>query len=120
MRVIFAVLVACLLFSCQAGLSQLTTSSKRAANHYYLARELYNARKDHEAVERLLQAISIDRTFIEAYLLLGEVYDELEFYNQAIAALESAHLHQSGFFSPTPFTILVTFTSRQGIMKMHW
>lgn len=105
MRIFFVVLVACFLASCQAGFSQLTTNSKRAANNYYLARELFNARKDHEAVERLLQAISIDRTFIEAYLLLGEVYDELEFYKQAVAALESAISINPDFFPNTFYNL---------------
>lgn len=84
---------------------QLSTKSARAANHYYTARELYIARKDHEAIERLLQATSADKKFIEAYLLLGEVYTELKKYDQAVTALNQAIDINPGFFPNTFFNL---------------
>ena len=97
--------IALVLFLTGNVFPQLSTKSSRAANHYYTARELYNARKDYEAIEKLLQATSADKKFIEAYLLLGEVYTELKKYDQAVAALNQAIDLNPGFFPNTFFNL---------------
>ena len=96
---------ALLLFFAGNIFPQLSTKSSRAANHYYTARELYSARKEYEAIEKLLQATSADKKFIEAYLLLGEVYTELKKYDQAVAALNQAVALNPDFFPNTFFNL---------------
>lgn len=102
-RIIFS--AALLLFFAGNIFPQLSTKSSRAANHYYTARELYHARKDYEAIEKLLQATGSDKKFIEAYLLLGEVYTELKKYDQAVAALNQAIDINPDFFPNTFFNL---------------
>ena len=96
---------ALLLFFAGNIFPQLSTKSSRAANHYYTARELYSASKEYEAIEKLLQATSADKKFIEAYLLLGEVYTELKKYDQAVAALNQAVALNPDFFPNTFFNL---------------
>lgn len=105
MRIWFILVLLVIIPSCGKVYSQLTTKNNRAANHYYAARELYTAKKDKEAAERLQQAINIDRNFIEAYLLLGEVYTELKSYPQAITALKQAISINPDFFPNTYFNL---------------
>lgn len=105
MRIRIYIVCIFLLYLSQIAYSQLTTKSSRAANLYYTARELYNARKDNEAVEKLLQAIKTDKKFIEAYLLLGEVYTELKFHQKAISALNQAISINPGFFPNTFYNL---------------
>jgi len=52
----------------------VSTSSKRAEKLYQEARELSLYRKFTEAEEAALKSIQIDNAFIEAYLLLAELY----------------------------------------------
>ena len=85
--------------------AQLTTKSSRAANLYYSGRELFNAGRDQEAIEKLLQAARVDKSFIEAFLMLGEAYVAQKMNTQAIDAFNNAIRINPGFFPNTYFNL---------------
>ncbi len=101
---VFIVLAVLCMFS-EQSFSQLTTKSSRAANIYFTARDLYIAREDHEAIKNLLRAISLDKNFIEAYLLLAEVYSENKYFDEAINTLNAAIAINPDFFPNTFYNI---------------
>lgn len=113
MRIGFVFILLLVLPTCGKVFSQLSTKNNRAAGHYYAARDLYTAKRDKEAADRLKQAISIDRNFIEAYLLLGEVYSELKSYPQAINALKHAITINPDFFPNTFFNLAYIYLLTQ-------
>ena len=55
---------------------EYTSSSKKAIKHFENAIELYNTRKDDEALNEADNAINIDNEFVEAYLLKANIYHE--------------------------------------------
>ncbi len=65
---------------------ELSTESQRAIKHYYKGTEWYRIRDYAKAEEYLLQAISADNKFSEAYLALGDVYADKKEYEKAITS----------------------------------
>lgn len=97
----FAVLLASLM--CFGGLYAqnqplTTTNSSRAKNCYYKAKAFYNNRDLANAEIEIHKAVEIDPNFLEAYLLMAEMYEQGSIAEGVIDALMSARAIDSTFF----------------------
>lgn len=77
---------------------KLSTSSKKAAGLYNKGLSYYQSQDYEQAKNPLDQAIKKDDKFIEAYLLLSEVYFEQENYRSQVDYLEKVVELDSTFF----------------------
>ena len=84
-------LLICLLFLAMFALAptqlfsqKLSTTSNRAIRFYESGMNNFNLLDYEEAEAELKKAISIDKDFLEAYMLLGDVYRTTEKFNEAI------------------------------------
>lgn len=61
---------------------------------------LYNARQYNRAIEQAINTLEMDANFYPAYERLGEAYEQIEMYEQAIAAFQQAiTLSEGSLFS---------------------
>jgi outer membrane protein OmpA-like peptidoglycan-associated protein len=79
---------------------ELTTKSKKAIKLYQDASVQANLYNLPEAIHLLKKAIAEDKNFIEAYLVLGEFYQERKQDSLAIETLTKATLLNPDFFPP--------------------
>lgn len=99
------ILLVFLLFSAVFTMAQerLTSKNKVAVRLYEDARRHYGMGRANEAAEALYQAIDRDPKFIEAYLVLGDIYNNQKEYLKEMEILKKAIAIDSTFF---PATIL--------------
>ncbi len=83
----------------------LTTRSKKAQKAYENALELYAMREYSGARRDLLNALDADPGFIEAYLVLGDVYSALKMPDNAIQSYRSAIAIDPAFFPNAMFLL---------------
>ncbi len=69
---------------------KLSTKSKKAKKKFESALNYYDLRNDYQAIEELKSAIKADDNFIEAYLLLADIFFSLSDYENEIIQLEKA------------------------------
>ncbi|SMO38916.1 Tetratricopeptide repeat-containing protein [Saccharicrinis carchari] len=81
-----------------ADAQKLSTSSKKATSLYKKALSHYKSHHYNQAKAPLMQAIKKDANFIEAYLLLSEVFYEQEDYQHQAEYLERVVELDSTFF----------------------
>ena len=86
---------------------ELSTESKKAAKSYEQARIYLSIRNYELAEEELLNAIKIDPRFIEAYLILGDLYSDIGKTNDAIRYYNSAIKINPGFFPDMLYIVAV-------------
>ncbi len=79
---------------------QFTSGSKKAIKSYKLGSSYYSAKNYNEAILHLDKALHHDSEFIEAWLLLGDIYSDLKRFDEAIGAYNSAIALDSTFFPP--------------------
>lgn len=84
---------------------KLTTKNRAAAKLYEEARNFYGLGKITQASNALLQAIDRDKDFIEAHLLLGDIYHNQKDHLKELEILKKAVAIDSTFF-PRPILIL--------------
>ena len=85
----YSLLMFIILFAnCLAQTQIVSTSSAKAKKLYLKAKENYELRKDNEATVDLIKAIQIDSMFIEAHVLLSEIYAE---HNHVEKAIKECH-----------------------------
>lgn len=85
--------------------TKLTTKNKTAIKLYEDARKFYGLGKVREASDALLQAIERDKDFIEAHLLLGDIYHNQKEHLKELEILKKAVSIDSTFFPTTYFNI---------------
>ncbi len=78
----------------------LTSSNKKAKKLYNLAISNYSNNNYGGALTSLDKSVEEDPDFIEAWMLMGDIYSDLESYEEAITAYESALSIDSSFFPP--------------------
>lgn len=81
----------------------LSSKNKKAVKQYNLALENLRKIQINEAIESLTKAIDYDDKFIEAYLILGDIYHKSEFYEKESDILKKAIEIDESFF---PITLL--------------
>jgi len=97
----------------QTDIEDLTTLSKKAAKEYIQAEQSYIL-LDYQAAEKHLnKAISFDQDFIEAHLLLGDIYLEIENTSEAINSYTRA-VHLDPDFYPPALYILAKLELNRG------
>ncbi len=87
------------------GQSKLTTKNKTAIKLYEDAKKNYGFGKISEAQNYLLQAIEKDKDFIEAYLLLGDIFHYQKEHLKELEILKKSVDIDSTFFPSTYLNI---------------
>jgi len=90
-----------------------TTQSKAAVKAYEQATKYYDSRHNTAAITSLKQAIDKDAQFIEAHMLLADVYVDESRYDDAIASYKTAVNINPKFF-PNNWYRLAQIEMRQG------
>ena len=68
----------------------LNTATKKALKYYADGKELLNTQKDAEAIKPFEQAVTEDPLFIDAWLMLGELYNENQEFEKGKNAFETS------------------------------
>lgn len=87
------------------GQERLSTKNRAAIKYYEDARSHYGGGRYDSAVEALYLAIEKDPEFIEAYLVLGDIYNGQSLHQKEMEALVKAVEIDSAFFPMTLFNI---------------
>ena len=87
----------------------LTTGSRRARRAYERAEEAFRTHDHRAAIEDLEQAIARDADFIEAHLLMGEVYFSREDYEESITPYRRAVALDPDFFPAAKYYLGVAY-----------
>lgn len=77
---------------------EFSTKNKKAIKQYAFAESAYTLKDNQEAIEYLKKAVKADKNFIEAWLLLGDAYAEVNLSFEAIDAYEKAINIDPSFF----------------------
>ncbi len=92
---------------------RLTTKNKKAAELFHEASGYYGSDKYALSLELLEKAVQKDGGFIEAYLLMADVYHQTESYPEEKKSLLTALEIDSTFFTTTYFNIGVASFNMQ-------
>lgn len=79
---------------------QLSSKNKKAIKYYNNAASYFKNGNYNKAVNFLDKSLVHDKIFVEAYLLLGDIYSDLNRYEEAVTAYNSALEIDSAFFPP--------------------
>jgi outer membrane protein OmpA-like peptidoglycan-associated protein len=95
-----------LLFFCSVSAQDgYHTRSKKAVGLYEKAGREYNLFNYDESIRLLIQALKIDKRFIEGWLLLGQVYSDADRPEQSIHAYNTAISIDPEFFPPAYYLL---------------
>lgn len=97
---IFIIMLLMLPAACRAQ-GEYTTKNKKAISAYEDGMQFLNMYEYGDAESSFQRAIAYDPTFIEAYILLGTVYEEQRLYEKAVENYEKSILINPGFFPNT-------------------
>ena len=86
-------------FICSAQSFKYTTQSKSAISHYEKGLHAYDLKQNVAAVDELILAIRKDTSFIEAYILLASVYEDLNQPQEAVHQYIKSFELQPDFFT---------------------
>jgi flagellar motor protein MotB len=98
-------LVAALTASCNIFSQNYHTNSSRAINAYVLGKEQYEFLYFPNAEKKLLEAISYDKKFYEAYMLLGELYTKQRRFAESAKYYGEAVKLDSLFYKPVFYSL---------------
>lgn len=87
---IFTFFLFCFNYGYTQDFHNLNTATKKALKLYSDGKELLNEQKDAEAIKPFEQSVIEDPIFIDAWLILGELYNETQQYEKAITAFETS------------------------------
>ncbi len=88
---------------------ELSTSSSRARRAFEDAIHKYNLRDIESAEESFLDAVRFDPAFIEAYIVMGEMYQTADMHAKAIGAFEQALMIDPEFFPNTYYYLASSY-----------
>jgi hypothetical protein len=94
-----------LLFSEQISAQKYHTTSSKALGYYTSGKEQYDFYYFDNAEKLLKQAISADRKFYEAYMLLGELYFRTNQFRESAKYYQEAVIIDSLFYPPVFFSL---------------
>lgn len=92
---LFSITVSC---RAQPNSYKYTTKSEKAIKAYEKATDYYDRYDNVSALEYLANAVKIDDEFIEAYMLMGDVYSDMRKYELAVVNYKKAIELDSTFF----------------------
>lgn len=87
---IFTFFLFCFNYGYTQDFHNLNTATKKALKLYSEGKEFLNEQKDAEAIKPFEQSVIEDPIFIDAWLILGELYNETQQYEKAITAFETS------------------------------
>ncbi|HQP04048.1 MAG TPA: hypothetical protein PLP11_05530, partial [Bacteroidales bacterium] len=97
------------------------TQSKKAIKNFETALELANNRKNGDALQLLYKAIEIDSTFIEAYVLMNEIFTAQAQYKESTEMLKKI-IQIDPYYDLNYYMVLAQYeykTGRYDESKMH-
>ncbi len=92
---------------------QLSTKSKKAVRYFKEAETAYRRQEWENAVNALQKALKTDKSFTEAWLMLGDAYSELKENEEAVEAYENA-VRMAGESFPRVFYFLGRLNFEEG------
>lgn len=95
----------------------LSSENKKAIKNYHRATEAYKLGEISETLLLLEKAVKLDTDFIEAWLLLGDVYTDIDSVNSAIESYEKAISIDSAFFMPAYYFIGNLYIKKHNFIK---
>jgi outer membrane protein OmpA-like peptidoglycan-associated protein len=99
------VIIFLLIYSQVSAQDGYHTKSKKAVNLYGTAGREYTLHNYSEAINLLNHALKIDKRFIEAWLLLGQVCTDADLTDESIEAYKKAISLDPGFFPPAYYLV---------------
>src|SRR5262245_42232078 len=93
-----------MLFFAAASAQKITMPSSdnpKAVKHYRQATSYFDMRMHKEALEELQKAIEKDKNFVEAYMLMGDIYSDMGKKDESMAAYAEAVRINPAFFPNT-------------------
>ena len=87
---IFNFFLFCFNYGYTQDFHNLNTATKKALKLYSDGKELLNEQKVAEAIKPFEQSVIEDPIFIDAWLILGELYNETQQYEKAVTAFETS------------------------------
>jgi outer membrane protein OmpA-like peptidoglycan-associated protein/tetratricopeptide (TPR) repeat protein len=97
MKLTFSVLLTLLIGTCYA--QPINTTNKKAEKAYVKALDCYQAQNANCAIEELQKAIENDIKFVDAYIVIAQVYSETKQNEKAIQALKNAISLNSRYYA---------------------
>src|SRR5688572_12111687 len=98
-----------LLFLSTAAFAQrpdaYTSKNPKAIRMMDAALQLYDANQDEKALEQIRDVLKADSTFVEAYLLRANIYQDQGKTKEAITAYEQSLQYLPDFFPNTHLTL---------------
>lgn len=104
-KLALSILTFLIVLQVNAQTGKLSTSNKRAIELYQKATESYQRYDNQSAIQYLEQSIEKDSKFIEAYLILSQVYQEMRLVDNAIDAANKAIAINPDFFPNIYFNL---------------
>jgi len=108
------VILSLLLFSAQTFSQKYHSTSKSAIKSFEKALQYFDAREDEEALKYLKKAVKTDNEFIEAYMMMAQIYKDKKEYTEAIYFFEKG-LEINPKFNPPGYLILADVEFNQGL-----
>ena len=96
--------------------SRYQTTSKKAIKNFELALKYFDSRNDLNAIKYLEKALKADTRFIEAYMMLAQIYKDREDNTRAISYFETG-LDINPYFNPGGYLILATVEFNEGMYE---
>jgi len=93
-----------------------SSDNSKAVKLYRQATAYYDQRKNQEALDELKKAIEKDKNFVEAYMLMGDIYSDMGKKEESVAAYEEALRINPAFF-PNTFMNLAKEEMKAGKYK---
>ena len=93
--------------------SMPSSDNSKAIKHYQQATAYYDVKKYDDAIEELKKAIDKDKNFVEAYMLMGDIYSDMGKKEESIAAYSEAVRINPEFF-PNNFSNLAKEEMKMG------
>ncbi|MFA8300726.1 MAG: OmpA family protein [Hyphomicrobiales bacterium] len=113
MKRIYIIILLLLSFGVTLKGQDFSIKSRKAIKYYKKATNYYYQRNDDNAIIELGNALEKEPDFIEAYLLLGDIYTDKRKYDKAIDSYQSAIKIDSAFF-PNAYYLCAKLYLRQG------
>jgi outer membrane protein OmpA-like peptidoglycan-associated protein/Tol biopolymer transport system component len=90
------------------------TTSKSAAKNFEKALKCFDNREDEKALKYLKKAVKSDAEFIEAYMMMSQIYKDRNEFTEAISSYEKA-LKINPKFNPPGYLVLADVEMSQGL-----
>jgi len=92
------------------------TDSKRAIKNFEIALKYFNGKDNVNAVKYLRKALKADKEFIEAYMMIAQIFKDKEEYAEAIIYFETG-LDINPKYNPSGYIVLANVEYNEGMYE---